>query len=205
MIFNYYGKIDLRKIKKLTKLTKLRILDFGCGMGIWSKEDLKENFVKKIILYDKNKKLQKKLSTKYKEKKVSVVFNLKKILKKSDFNLVIISSVIQYMSLNELKKLLQEITKNFHKKKFVFYIIIMDIPKFPRLIEFALLPIFNFKRFFFAIKYFINEEYKKLEYYLHKESEFLFLKKNFDIKKFKNLRGLRFLRYTLILKLKKYS
>ena len=203
MIFDYLGQIDLKEIKKLIKLRKLRILDFGCGIGIWSRKDLRQSFVQKITLYDKNNRLKKKLNEKYIEKKINVVFDLKKILQKNDFNLVIISSVIQYMDIFKLKKLIQKIYKNFYQKNRELYVVITDIPKFSRIVEFILLPFFNINRFFFAIKYFTKNDYKKLAYYCHKEEDFFFLKKNFYIKKFKNLRGLKFLRYSLILKLKK--
>ena len=116
MIFDYLEQIDLKEIKKLTKLIKLRILDFGCGMGIWSRKDLKQSFVQKITLYDKNNKLQKKLNEKYIEKKINVVFDLKKILQKNDFNLVIISSVVQYMNIFKLKKIIHKISKIFCRK-----------------------------------------------------------------------------------------
>ena len=203
MIFDYLGQIDLKEIKKVTKLRKLRILDFGCGIGIWSRKDLKQSFVQKITLYDKNNKLQKKLNEKYIEKKINVVFDLRKILQKNDFNLVIISSVVQYMNIFKLKKIIHKISKNFYRKNHKLYIIITDIPKFSRVVEFILLPFFNINRFFCSIKYFTNKDYKKLTYYRHEEKDFFFLKKNFYIKKSKNLRGLKFLRYSLILKLKK--
>ena len=115
-------------------------------MGIWSRKDLKQSFVQKITLYDKNNKLQKKLNEKYIEKKINVVFDLKKILQKNDFNLVIISSVVQYMNIFKLKKIIHKISKNFCRKNRRLYIVVTDIPKFSRVVEFMLLPFFNIDR-----------------------------------------------------------
>ena len=203
MIFEHLGEFDLEEIRKLISIKNFRILDFGCGTGIWSKKDIKKKFVKKIILYDKNKRLLKILNDKYTEKKITVNFDLNKILKKNSYNLVIMSSVIQYVNLNKLKKIINDFYDNFHDRKNSHYIIITDIPKFPRLIEFLLLPLFNIQRFFFVIEYLMNKEYHKIKYYYHKDDDFTFLKKNFIITKFRNLNNLKFLRYTLILKLKK--
>ena len=203
MIFEHLGEFDLEEIRKLIKIKNFRILDFGCGTGIWSKKDIKKKFVKKIILYDKNKRLHKILNDKYTEKKITVNFDLKKILKKNSYNLVIMSSVIQYINIDKLKKIINDFYDNFHDKKNDHYIIITDIPKFPRFIELLLLPLFNTKRFFFVIKYLMNIEYRKIKYYYHKDDDFTFLKKNFIITKFRNLNNLKLLRYTLILKLKK--
>ena len=70
---------------------------------------------------------------------------------------------------------IQKISKNFYRKNRKLYIVIMDIPKFSRLVEFMLLPFFNVNRFFFAIKYFTKKDYKKLAYYRHKEKDLFFL------------------------------
>ena len=47
-----------------------------------------------------------------------------------------------------------------------------------------------------------NNEYKKLNFYLHKKENFSFLKKEFETLYVKNIHDLKYLRYTLILKLK---
>ena len=117
MIFEHLGEIDLEEIRKFIKIKNFQILDFGCGTGIWSKKNLKKKFVKKIILYDKNKKLHKILNDKYTEKKITVNFDLNKILKKNSYNLVIMSSVIQYINIDKLKKIINDFYDNFHDKK----------------------------------------------------------------------------------------
>ena len=84
MIFNYNSIIDIKKIKRLTKIKKLKILDFGCGTGVWSEEDIKSKDVEKIILYDKNKLLIKFLKKKYNQKKIEINFNFKNLVKKKN-------------------------------------------------------------------------------------------------------------------------
>ena len=56
-------------------------MDFGCGIGVWSQKNLKNENIKKIILYDKNKELIKILKEKYNQKKVEINFNFKESLK----------------------------------------------------------------------------------------------------------------------------
>ena len=47
MIFEHLGEFDLEEIRKLISIKNFRILDFGCGTGIWSKKDIKKNLLKK--------------------------------------------------------------------------------------------------------------------------------------------------------------
>ena len=55
-------KFHKQHIDDLIKDTKAEtLLDFGCGIGIWSRKDLRQSFVQKITLYDKNNRLKKKL------------------------------------------------------------------------------------------------------------------------------------------------
>ena len=114
------------------------------------------------------------------------------------YDLVILSSVAQYLSKNELRKILGKL-KNKSKK--TTYLII-DIPKFQSFIEFILLPFFNIKRFFFSIRLIFNQEYKKIKIYRHNYNSYEFLKNQYKIKKISNLYDLKFLRYTLIIKQK---
>ena len=202
MIFKYNSIFNIKLIQNLTKIKQLKILDLGCGIGVWSQNNLKNKNIKKIILYDKNKKLIQILKKKYIQKKIEINFNFKDIIKKKIYNLVIISSVIQYMSIIKFKKLIDSITQNNQKPKKKLFIIITDIPMLPRSFEFVLMPFFNLKRFFFTFKMIFNNEYKKLDFYLHKKTDFEFLKRKFNILYAQNIHDLKYLRYTLILKLK---
>ena len=57
MIFKYNSVLDIKQIQNLIRIKKLKILDFGCGIGVWSQKNLKNENIKKITLYDKNKGL----------------------------------------------------------------------------------------------------------------------------------------------------
>ena len=106
------------------------------------------------------------------------------------------------MSILKLKKLIETISQNKQKKEKKLFIVITDIPILPRPFEFFLMPFFNLKRFFFTAKMIFNREYKKLDFYLHKKSEFEFLKRKFDVLYAQNINDLKYLRYSLVLKLK---
>ncbi len=199
MIFKYNSVLDIKLIQSHIKIKKMKILDFGCGTGAWSQNNLKNKNLSKVILYDKNKELIKILKKKYNNKKVEINFNFKNIIKKNNYNLLILSSVIQYMNISEFKKLIAIIC---YKRKKKLFIIIADIPKFSRAFEFILMPFLNLKRFFFIFKIIFKHEYKKLYYYLHKKKDFNFLKKRFKLSYIENIHDIKYLRYSLILKLK---
>ena len=201
MIFKYNSVLNIKQIQNLIRIKKLKILDFGCGIGVWSQKNLKNENIKKITLYDKNKGLIKILKEKYNQKKVEINFNFKDIIRKRNYNLVIISSVIQYISIIKFKKLIEIISKSKKKRKEKLFIIITDIPLFPRPFEFVLMPFFNLKRFFFIFKMVFTNKYKKLNYYLHKRQDFYFLRKKFNIMYAQNIGDVKYLRYSLILKL----
>ena len=70
MIFNYNSRINFHRLLNLINIKKLEILDFGCGNGIWELSKINNKRIKKIVLYDKNKKLLPKLRKKYKNIKI---------------------------------------------------------------------------------------------------------------------------------------
>ena len=82
MIFKYNSVLDIKQIQNLIRIKNLKILDFGCGTGAWSQNNLKDKNIKKITLYDKNKQLIKILKKKYNQKKIEINFNFKNIIKK---------------------------------------------------------------------------------------------------------------------------
>ena len=41
MIFKYNSIFNIKLIQNLTKIKQLKILDFGCGVGVWSQNNLK--------------------------------------------------------------------------------------------------------------------------------------------------------------------
>ena len=47
MIFKYNSSLDIKQIQTLTKISQLKILDFGCGIGVWSQKNLKNKKIKK--------------------------------------------------------------------------------------------------------------------------------------------------------------
>ena len=197
MIFHYNNPINITKIDYITKLKKLEILDFGCGIGNWFSQDLNLKKIKRIILYDNNSSLKNFLKKKYTNKKFDIEFDYKNI-KKKKFNVVIFSSVIQYIPAQRLKKIINDLKKN--KKK--LFIIFIDVPYLPRVLEFFLLPFFNLKRFIYVLKLIFLSEYKKMNFFTYKKNSFNIFKNKFDLIFLKNLHDLKFLRYSLVMRLK---
>ena len=197
MIFDYNYQLNLKKIQNISNLKNLKILDFGCGKGMWSNKSLRNKKLKKIILYDINKKLSGYLTNKYRNKKIKINFDLTKI-QKENYNLVLFSSVIQYIPKFKLFRLLNKLSNNKEKKN----ILIVDIPFLPRPLELIFMPFFNLIRFIFVLKLFFLKEYKKINYYTYSKSDFSFLKKKYHLKFATNIHDLPFLRYSLFLKLK---
>ena len=198
MIFNYNSRINFHRLLNLINIKKLEILDFGCGRGIWLEKALKNKKLNKIVLYDENIKLIPILKKKYSSRKIKINFNLKNILEKEDFNLIIFSSVIQYMKKDYLEKLIRNLVKN--KKK--LFIVIIDIPFLPRPFELLLMPFLNLKRFLYVLQFIFLKDYKKLNYQTYKKDDFKFLKNKFKLKFTSNFHDLNYLRYSLILELK---
>ena len=197
MIFHYKYYYNISKIVNLIDLKKLHILDFGCGLGNWKTQDLKKTFLRKITFFDKDKKLLDILKKRYKSKKAEINFNYRSIIKKN-YNLIVFSSVIQYIPPKKLRKIIFDLSKN---KKHLS-IMITDIPFLPRPLELIFLPLFSLKRFIFVIKLIFSSNYKKMNYFLYKKKDFKKYKSKFSIKYFKNLHDLSVLRYSLIMRIK---
>ncbi len=199
MIFNYNSRINFHRLLNLINIKKLEILDFGCGNGVWELSKINNKRIKKIVLYDKNKRLLPELRKKYKNIKIKINFNFNSLVNNKKYNLIIFSSVIQYIQKSDFIKIIEKITKN---KKNKIFIAIIDIPFLPRPLEFILMPFFNLRRFFYVSKIFFLKKYKKLDYYTYKKNDFNPLKKKFKIKYIRNLHDLIYLRYSLILESK---
>ncbi len=201
-LFDYNYKLldfrDILKIKKILKLKDLHILDYGCGRGVWEKNNLKK--VKKLILYDVNSELLPILLKKYKfYKNVNINFK-KKFLFRKKINLIILSSVIQYMSNSQIESFLKKIKKRYRFKKVSIFI--NDHPLQLRIIELVILPFVNIKKFFESFKLIFDIRYITTKYFKHNIYNNNFIKKNFFIKDLGYIKDMKYLRgkYLLILK-----
>ena len=202
ILFKYNYKLfdlnDILKIKKNYKIKKLNILDFGCSTGVWDEKKLQKNLID-VYLYDKNKELLPILKKKYKNKNIFISFDKKKIFKKK-INLIIFSSVLQYMSNIEVDKVFLEIIRKYRNKK--IFIIINDLPIYPRYIEFFLLPLINLRVFFYSLTLIFNRRYLKINYFHHRIYNRSIFKKNFHIKELGYSKDMKFLRKRLLLSFK---
>jgi 2-polyprenyl-3-methyl-5-hydroxy-6-metoxy-1,4-benzoquinol methylase len=88
-----------------------RILDFGCGEGLFAKK--LSNKCRNLYLYDASKAIQDRLKDKFKDSNIQIINDYKKA---ENINLVIISSVSQYIPqedfFNILNNLKSSISKN---------------------------------------------------------------------------------------------
>lgn len=177
------------------------ILDYGCGTGIWSQIKKFNKLNTKFYLYDKNKLALKIVKNKYSvNKNFKVVNNFKEInTLRNKINILFLNSTIQYINKLNLEKLLINLSKLLKKN---YKIIISDIPRFNRSVEFFLILFFYPRRLFRTIIIIINfnNYIKKNKFYLN-NLDMNFLKKNFDFEKVENFNKFKF-RYSLILKKK---
>ena len=176
------------------------ILDFGSGVGIWDNTNLDPK-IKKIFLYDPNYKAIKLSKKKYKKnKKIYFItkedLHSKIFLKKNKVNIILLNSVAQYICKKELQKILFNFKKKISNKK--LKIIITDIPEYSRFIEIFLLLLFDFLRFWHAVKLIFNKEYHNTLFHRN-NLDIKYLKTKFKIIKNKNLNYFKF-RKTFILK-----
>ena len=114
----YNLKFDIDKFLSLLE-EKETILDFGCGNGIWENKLYPQ--IEKIYLFDIDEKLKDDLKKKYNSEQFNVINSIKNI----QFDVVLMQSVIQYLSDDEVSNFLIE-------AKYPEKIIISDIPKFNR-------------------------------------------------------------------------
>ena len=186
-LFKYkYRLLDFNDILKIKKISKIKKIN-------------KE--INSIYFYDKNKDLISLLKRKYNSKKIFIEFNKNKIFKKK-INLIIFSSVIQYMSDNELCKIFSKISKLYKNKK--IYILINDHPLNHRLIELFALPFINIRKFIFSISLIFKIEYLLTQYYSHNIHSKKYIINNFIIKDMGFVSDMKYLRgkFLLISKLK---
>ena len=186
----YNLKFDIDKFLSLLE-EKEKILDFGCGNGIWENKLYPQ--IEKIYLFDIDKKLKDDLKKKYNSEQFNVINSIKNI----QFDVVLMQSVIQYLSDDEVSNFLIE-------AKYPEKIIISDIPKFNRFIELFLLLLFNQRRFYFSIKTVLLKNYLVTDFYFRNYKAYIKLFKNYKIQKINNLSEGKLTRYSLVLeKIKK--
>jgi len=201
-LFDYNYKLldfkDILKIKKNLKFNDLHILDYGCGKGVWGKGQLKK--IKRLILYDTNSELIPILLKKYNfYKNVNINFK-KKFLFKRKINLIIFSSVIQYMSDRQIEIIFKKIKKRYRNKKLSIFI--NDHPLQFRIIELILLPFINIKKFNESLKLIFNIKYIKIRYFKHNILKKDYIRKNFFIKNLGYIKDMKYLRGKYMLTLK---
>ena len=186
---------DILKIKKISKIKKINLLDFGCGSGSWDQKKINKE-INSIYLYDKNKDLMPILKKRYSSRKVSLEFNERKIFKK-DINIIVFSSVIQYMSDKELNEIFSKIIRIYKNKK--IYIFINDHPLKKRIIELLMLPFINFNRFVYSLTLINKIQYLITKHYYHDIYKKRYIVNNFFIKKIGFIDDMKYLRGKFIL------
>jgi len=198
--YNLLDFEDILKIKKISKIKKINVLDFGCGNGSWDQKKINKA-INSIYFYDKNKNLISSLKNKYNSKKIFFEFNKNRIFKKK-INLIVLSSVIQYMSDRELHMIFSKIFKVYKNKK--IYIFINDHPIKHRLVELFVLPFINLKKFMFSISLIFKIKYLMTKYYSHNIHSKKYIINNFIIKDMGFISDMKYLRgkFLLISKLK---
>lgn len=180
--------------KEISK--KQIILDFGCGQGIWNEKKINRNKISKLILFDKDKKNYPILEKKYTKSKIIILEKKLNNIIKYKPKIVLINSVIQYLSHSQLLKYI-----NFFQKIGVNKVIISDIPKYSRYCEFFFNLFLFPKHTYRGFLYLFNAKYRNLEYYYFDKRKIKKKLKKFNIKIIKNLNP-NPIRYTLIIFLK---
>ena len=178
--YELFNLKDLYNIKKRFKIKKLSILDYGCGRAIHFDNKIDTSLIDSVYLYDKNKRLKTYLKKKFRNrKKIFVNFNKNQVFN-GKINLIIFSSVIQYIEDKELEEIFIQIVKKYKKKK--IYIFLNDIPTKNRFIEFLFLPLIDFKKFLYSLTLIFNRNYLNLKFYLHDIKKKIYITDHFSIK-----------------------
>ena len=104
------------------------VLDYGCGAGAWDNEATNHGiFFNKLYLYDKNPEIREYCKKKYPNHTV-----VNDVSNELDVNLIFSNSVIQYIDINNLKKLFEQFAALLKKDEMV---IISCLPQYPRVLE----------------------------------------------------------------------
>ena len=197
--YELFNLKDLYNIRKRFKIKKLSILDYGCGRAIHFDDKIDPNQINSVYLYDKNKKLKTYLKKKFKNrKKIFVNFNKDQVFN-NKINLIIFSSVIQYIGDQELEKIFVQIVKKYKKKK--IYVFLNDIPTKNRFIEFLFLPLIDFKKFLYSLTLIFNMNYLNLKFYLHDIKKKIYITNNFSIKNLGYMSNNKYFREKYLLEL----
>jgi len=157
------------------------ILDYGCGLGTWDNEASNNGiFFNKLYLYDKNSEIRGQCKKNYPNHTV-----VNDISSELDVNLIFSNSVIQYIEINDLKKLFERFNTMLKKDEMI---IISDIPRYPRVLECILTFFSNFDLFKTQVKQFLKPEYRKTDFYRHSIKDLETITKNhFRLTKIKNI------------------
>ena len=189
--FFYPSKFNFNKFLSLLPKKKNTILDYGCGNGIYNNKVISNNKINLIKMYDKDKKLKNTIKKKYlnnsKIKWVNTIY--------TKHNVVLINSVIQYLTLYEYNKLI-----NFFLGKHIDILIISDIPKYPRYLEAIILLFINPLRLFVGLSYIFRKNYLKSGFNYREYKKLVIQNSNYKYKIDKNLNEDSLLRYLLIIK-----
>ena len=170
------------------------VLDFGCGRGIWDSEKSTSDLFHDLYLYDENPENLEFCKKKYPH--YNILNNLNDNL---HVNVIFVNSVIQYINTNDLEKLFDKFASILKNDGIV---IISDIPKYPRILEYGLTFFSNFNIFKIQTRHLLSKSYRKTHYYLHSLHELIMLsKKNFTYSKNKNL-DINSNRYSVLFKKK---
>lgn len=105
--------LKIRKILKINK--KNSIFEFGCGSGVLLY--LLKNYCKSVSGYDYSKSLIKIAQVLLKDKKKITIS--KSIFKKQNYDIVIINSVLQYLTINNAEKIINSLIKITNKRIYI--------------------------------------------------------------------------------------